>query len=387
MAERKVITDNMLRTWHKDPPKERIEIMDRNPPGFSVRVGKRGIGFSVRYRVKGRQRQERLVIGEYPEIKIGEARLKAHQVREIARQGIDPKGTASTKEGATLQDAFAEMMHLLDIRPRTVYEYQRIFERDIARELGDLLVRDVTRAHVNRLIQGIYDRGAGVSANRTLALLRRIYAFAIPREYADADPTDGIKKLHRERPKQRVLRPEELREFWSVLHTRKRGHATAALIRTALRTGQRRSELASMRWSQIDPEGWWHIAMTKSHREHRIFLVPELIEELRRSRKTRNDLVFPSPRTGKMIHLDALSRWVARTCQREGLEIFTLHDLRRTVATGMAALGTPSDVVGRVLNHAASGVTMTVYNQHAYLPQIRQAMIDWNQRLAEIVER
>jgi integrase len=64
-----------------------------------------------------------------------------------------------------------------------------------------------------------------------------------------------------------------------------------------------------------------------------------------------------------------------------------LHDLRRTFATNLAALGTPIHVTEKLLNHVSGTVSgvAAIYNRHAYMDEMRAAIINWEKRVAEIV--
>ena len=98
--------------------------------------------------------------------------------------------------------------------------------------------------------------------------------------------------------------------------------------------------------------------------------------------------VFPSPRSGGGIAGHAISS-ASRRCQSifASKEPFTAHDLRRTAATGMAALGVPDSIISRCLNHITglSSVTQIHYNHHAYLDEKRAAMERWERRVLELV--
>jgi integrase len=80
---------------------------------------------------------------------------------------------------------------------------------------------------------------------------------------------------------------------------------------------------------------------------------------------------------------------VIRNLKKLQIAGFTAHDLRRTAASAMAALGIDRVVVGKVLNHATvdrDSITGSVYDRHGYEPQKRQALERWAAKLEAIVE-
>lgn len=136
-----------------------------------------------------------------------------------------------------------------------------------------------------------------------------------------------------------------------------------------------------MRWADVD-EGWWRIADTKADREQWAYLGPlglELLEGLPR----RGDYCFPSNRGSRRPHIsDTFTRPLTRLREAAGVADWRVHDLRRTAASGMAALGVREEVLRRVLNHAAAdGSSLPVYNRHSYRDDVQRAVESWHRKL------
>jgi integrase len=143
-----------------------------------------------------------------------------------------------------------------------------------------------------------------------------------------------------------------------------------------------------MRWSDLNlSEGLWSIPaeMTKSNRPHTVPLVKEAVEILVKLPRLDETLVFPSKKVpGKAWDGFTKAKW--RLDALTGFGDWTLHDLRRTAATGMARLGVAPHVVERILNHTSGslGGVAGVYNRFGYLPEMRAALELWARHVASI---
>ena len=63
---------------------------------------------------------------------------------------------------------------------------------------------------------------------------------------------------------------------------------------------------------------------------------------------------------------------------------WTVHDLRRTVATGLARLGCPRVVQDRILNHVDNSVA-AIYDRHSYDTEKRNALERWGEKIGQII--
>ena len=155
-----------------------------------------------------------------------------------------------------------------------------------------------------------------------------------------------------------------------------------------LATAQRRTEVVTAKWSDIDLKGgWWTIPETvaKNKMPHRVPLSPLGLQLLRTAKKDSDDsdFVFPNASGKAPIRADAISKAVRRDESKLKVAHFTPHDLRRTAASQMASAGTPRLTIGKILNHVESGVTAT-YDRHSYDQEKRKALNMWSRRLTSI---
>lgn len=299
---------------------------------------------------------------------------------------------------AALCDSFIE--RYAKAHKRTWQEDERQLKRDVVPRLGKLLAKQVTRKDVNQLLDLKIDAGAPVAANRLLAVLSKMFAWAVERGELESSPCAGIRKPAKEKARERVLQHSEILPIWYALDTGKdigMYLVTRRALQVMLLTGQRKGEVLRMRWDDIqwDDGGWvWTIpaANAKNGKAHRVPLVAEamtILEELRESDKSKraeSPWCFPSPKKpDQHISLTGPDHALRDESQREqsglyGLRRFTPHDFRRTVATGLSVLGYPRLTVQKVLNHTDQSVT-SVYDLYSYDKEKREALTNWAEML------
>jgi integrase len=273
---------------------------------------------------------------------------------------------------------------------RSWREDERLLEHDVLPRWRARAARGITARDVRRLLDEIVDRGAPIQANRTFALLRRLFNWAAAPDRALVpqahNPCRGLERPAPERQRERVLAADELRALWRALDAE--DTPIAALFRLALLTAQRDGEMRTMTWPDVDlAAGWWTIpaARAKNGRAHRVPLSPPAIRVLRSLHDARSSRwVFPSARGSASGHRDRVYKAVHRLRRASGVVDFTPHDLRRTVASHMTSMGIARLTVSKLLNHAERGVT-AVYDRYGYDREKMDAVVVWARRLEEMV--
>ena len=267
-----------------------------------------------------------------------------------------------------------------------------------------LVAQDIDRADIIELLEKLAET-APVSANRTLACVRKMFKWAILVGILDKNhhsPCRDIPRPSPESPRDRVLSEEEIRGVWNACDVL--DPLMAALFRLRLVTAQRGGEVASMEWSEVDLEsGWWVIPATKAKNktQHRVPLTAmavRILESLkRRQQKLENEakrdskFVFFAPRAASKPHVaelqKAAQRLRAATAPDEDSEPidFTPHDLRRTAASMMTSMQIPRSTVAKILNHTDPSVTATTYDKYSYDQEKRDALDAWAKRLMIII--
>ena len=377
------LTDRLVKQV-KRPSSGRREYYDAGLPGFALRVSETGRkSWIVFYQHGGRNR--RYTIGPYPAISLAEARKRAHAVFAQAAEGRDPAAEKkAAKSPDLLEQVIAEFIerYAKAHQPRSWSETKRILDHAVAVKWGKRPIGSITRREIIELLDQIADRGAPVMANRTLAALRKLFNWSIARDIISASPCHLVQAPIKETRRDRVLSEDEIRAFWSACEALR--YPFGPLFKLLLVTAQRREEVASMRWSDLDlQKAMWMLPreFTKADRAHIVPLSTAAI-----------DIIENIPETGEYVFttvgnrpVSGFSKAKARLVQQTSLVGFRLHDLRRTASTLMRPLGVDRLTVSRILNHADGGVT-AVYDRHTYDQEKCHALNAWSQKLKSIVE-
>ncbi len=333
----------------------RTEIWDAAIPGFGLRVSKAGRkSWVLMYRVAGRKR--RLTLGTFPALSLAAARDAARLALLDVSRGNDPAAERAATRGDRQQSFAALAEEYLDRHARRHKRSWRQDERLLAVEVlpawGSRAADSISRQDVIRLIEGIADRGAPIQANRTLALVRKLFNWAVEKELAGASPAVNVKPPAPEGRRDRILTDDEIGRLWHVWDTI--GFPFGPWFKLLLATGQRRQSLAAMRWSDITPkDGVWTIPADRSRsgRPHAVplsTLAAEIIMSLPRSDSA---LVFPArDNPTKPVSGHARARQTA--IAKSGVADWRLHDLRRTTAHAMTGLAIPTALISELLDLA-----------------------------------
>ncbi|HEX2431164.1 MAG TPA: tyrosine-type recombinase/integrase [Aestuariivirgaceae bacterium] len=383
---------------------ERTDFVDADNPGLLLRVTPHGTkSWAYLYRRKADGRRRMLTLGTFPDMGLKDARMAMIGRRKAISDGADPAGdVAELKKVETVDELIDRFLKdYANLGPRWRTELARMFAKDVRPAIGSSRVTAIRRADILAILNAIKDRGGkGVSANRTLAALRKLFNWAVSEGYLEASPASNIPQRVKEEARDRALSESEIRSFWTGLDSADMTPAMKLALRLALVTGQRIGEICSATWAEVDlDKAEWVIpaSKTKSKREHMVPLSPLAVDLFREAVAFPNGNlviniapIFPARR---IRHIDR--HYVAVT-MRQSLPVLGLHDnpatphdLRRTVASQMAAMGIAENIVARVLNHSSEiGKTITgrVYIRHSFAAEKRHALDAWAQRLQEIIE-
>jgi integrase len=421
-------------------PGQRIEYFDAATGGLCLRVagpvertlksGKKVLkegrrSWCLYYRHGGKL--ARLTLGQYPALKLSDARAEANKATRLREIGEDPRAAkreakaAAARKPHTLGSVVDEFIKRgLEGRqraPRYVEEVRRNFDNHVLPRWGaDRAIQKIIRRDVIELLDAIKDDGSTVrrdgkrkhlaggpiAANRTLAAIRALFNFAIRRGIMETSPVMLMERPGAETKRDRVLNADEIRTLWSVAEAM--GPPFGVFFRLCLLLGQRRSEVAGMRWGDLDlTEGTWTLAAdaTKAGRTHVVPLPPlavELLNGMPRLSANAGGRLKPSPYvftteghrpiSGFSPAKARLEKAVALAAQDAGRDPpapWTIHDLRRTCGTELGRLGVSRFIIGKVLNHSDHGVT-AVYDRYEYLPEKRHALGKWAQYLSSLTE-
>lgn len=374
-------------------PKKREYIWEGGT-GFGIRLEPTGTKtFVLWYRFNGKA--EGITIGRYPKVSLATARTASSKIKEKIERGIDPRidiksERRANKEAYTVKDLVEEYLEKhAKLKKRSWKEDERILNKDVVPKWGRRKAKDINRLEINLLLDSIVERGAPIQANMTLAVIRKMFNFAIGRSILAFNPCLGIPSPSKPNQRNRVLSETELKEFWFRLDNARMAKGTKLILKLQLVTAQRKGEVAGAKWDDIDlKKGWWTISAEKAKNglPHRIPLSSLALEILKNAKEYsgNSQWVFPSPHQDKPITGPAIDHAVRKNYDCFGIDHFTPHDLRRTAASLMTGTGISRLTVGKILNHAESGVTAT-YDRYSYNKEKKDALNKWERILKKIL--
>jgi integrase len=346
----------------------------------------------VRYRHQGKPCKHTL--GPYPAIDLSSARKLASAALRAVAEGRNPARekkharVAEADDIETVTSQFIERHCNRSNRPRTAAETARLLQQHVLPRLRGRSVREITRRDILDVLDRIVDGGAPISANRTLAAVRKLFNWCVARDIIAASPCAGVKPPTPERSRDRVLSDDELLLVWRAAE--KIGGPFGTLVQLLALTGQRRDEVGGMRWDELDFEvRQWILprGRVKNDQGHVVPLSPLAVAILKSAPRIADSrfaltTTGTSPASGYSKGKRKLDVLLPAN-----MPPWRLHDLRRTVASGMARLGINLPVIEKVLNHASGSFAgiVSVYQRHSFADEKREALDAWGRHLERLV--
>jgi integrase len=355
---------------------------DDELPGFGLRRGSRWI---FQYAIGAKQR--RLTFGRYPALDAATAREQAAELHAKVRLGGDPAG-AKAMARVHAEETFAACAKKYlawqrnQVRLSTYVENERHLQRNLA-PLHDLRIDTLDKRSIAAQLTRLTIDIGPIQANRTRASLTKFLDWCQREGLAESNQALLTNK-NAENRRDRVLSGDEFAKIWRALPDNDFGAVTKILILT----GQRRTEVADLTWSEIDFDRdliCLPARRVKNHRDHVVPLSAPVIALLEaRTQQQGRDHVFGTRRGG-------FSGWSKAKSQLDAiLKIppWIIHDIRRGVATGMAELGVQPHIIEAILNHVSghkSGVA-GIYNRASYENEKRAALALWAEHVLALAE-
>jgi len=377
----------------KLPPGKADHIFwDDSVAGFGLRTRASGGQISkswvAQYRSHGRTR--RMKIGAFEKLSAEDARKQARKLLAQVEMGGDPQSERRARrhrDGQTLlatAESFlaAKRPHVRDATFRGLAHY--LVRGPHFRPLHRVPLDQVTRKDVAARVAKVSTDSGVISARRARAALSELYAWAVASGLCESNPVVGSFNPPPTAPRERVLSDDELAAIWHAAGDGPFGKIVRLLILTAAR----RSEICGLRWSELvtSPDGTttWNLPSARSkNRKGRSLPMPPMAMEIVRAipRVVGRDHLF-----GERSDL-GFTKWGAKTEleKRLGLAKWTLHDLRRSAATGMADIAIPPHIIETILGHISGhkGGPAGIYNRSDYGREVKAALLKWSDHVAE----
>jgi integrase len=372
-------------------PAGKVEFIffDDDVSGLGLRLRKSGTrSWVYQYWHGGRAR--RVTLGKYPKLSAGAARELVAGVGGLAAKvaiGQDPvtEKAANRERGADTVETIKDLYLAAQakrLKPRSYEEVERHLTNH-ARALHSLPVDKVSRRDVAELLSNIATESGPVAANRVRSSISAMLNWAMKAGRAESNPAAFTPKEN-EKPRERVLTSGELAKVWTSLPEGDFG----IIVKLLILAGQRREEIGGLRWSEIDMKrGTITLppARVKNNRQHVIPMSEPVRSLIKAIQKTPGrDFVFGYGDGG----FSGWSRCKERLDAAVTLPPWVLHDLRRTVATGMGDLGVKPHIIEAALNHVTghkAGVA-GIYNRSAYEKDVRRAFVLWAAHVLKIIK-
>ncbi|ALX97329.1 integrase [Serratia fonticola] len=386
--------------------------------GLRITCGATGIKtFFYRYTSPITHKLTQVKIGHFPNITLAQARAELQMLKLVKNEGRCPaselKAEKSHKQQVKLaaQQAVFTVKDLVELylteriedrhgkdgkiilgarNSRSQYATRRTLTKDVVEKVGDRAAQDVTRKDVIELVMAAVQRGANVLAGSILRELCAAYEFALglgkldenfanPALLAKASIAQAKVKLTA-KPGKRVLSESELAQMLDWLPNSSFPPNVKNVLWLTLLTGCRTGEICALAWENVDlQKGTIHLKETKTGSERHVQLSKQAIDFLKSLRDSSTHYLFTSRRTNKPITQYFLNKDSHRLRELDrmiDIPPWTPHDLRRTVRTGLARLGCPSEVAEAVLGHSRKGIEGT-YDLYSYEPECKVWLQKW----------
>lgn len=383
---RKALTQQAVEKLRAHPAKV-LERPDHLYPALRLIVQPSGArSFAVRTRINGKT--VKITLRDVG-VDLAAARAKTRELLAEIAAGNDPRASRR-KVQATTFEGVAEL-YLADsathVRAKTQIERERHLRRDWAAFNGRPLA-EIRKADIAARLLEIKDEHGPIAANRSRTTLHNMVSWAVDQDLLEVNVVAATKRpLRKEPTRSRVLSPDERCAIWTA--TEGEG-AYNAIIRLLWLTGQRREEVGGMLWREVDLDrALWSLPgeRTKNGLPHVVPLSKQALAIIQ-AQPRRGDYVFGERGAAPF---SGWSRCKRRLDVRSRVAGWTLHDIRRSVVTGMNdELGTAPHVVEAAVNHVTGAARLGVagtYNRAQYLAERTRALQNWADHLTGETER
>jgi integrase len=325
-------------------------------------------------------------------LSLEQARGEAKRILALVALGQDPATEKKRKAAADRHTFKALVEQYLEakepvVRPRTFLEWRRYLEESYFKPLHNLPVDGILRKDVAACVLTISRKNGQVAAARARAAISAMFSWAMGQGLAENNPVVGTTRPAVLPERSRVLSDPELLAVWKAT-----GEPTEfnRIVRLLITTGQRRSEVGGMTFGECDLDrATWTIPSerAKNGREHTLPLGSLALDVIRSVPEVvGRELLFGRSARGFTSWHEHKRALDARLGDR--VREWTLHDLRRTVATRLGDLGAEPHVIEMLLNHQGGhkrGVA-GVYNKSKYERAVKAAVAMWNNHIIGLIE-
>ncbi|MGA7035097.1 MAG: tyrosine-type recombinase/integrase [Pseudolabrys sp.] len=381
------------------PAEAAYRVPDQRCIGLAVRVAPSGIKtWDLAYRIRNSGKTRRLSLGRVSDVALEKARERANELTSTARTGRDLIAEEEEKRAAVAARITIEQLIELYVRRRVTGRLRtaKEIERRLKRALTPIMQRhaeDIRRKNLRELFDQCADNGIEREAERRRQTVGAMFRWALSQDIVEIDPTAGLKAYDPGTPRDRVLSIEEIKSLWEWLDSDDLPRDPADILKLELLTGARCGEISGLCWEEVNRDEWiWTLPAARSKNKRP--RVTPLVGVARQIVEERLAVVSSGPLftagTGATLTAAHVGHCLLARGDKLPINKFTTHDLRRTVATQLAEMAIPLELVAAVIGHEADGrETRTLVRHYVrtdLLARKKTTLESWEHRLLEIIE-
>lgn len=370
------------------PQDKRYSVKDKLNNGLFIEVKESGVkSWHYRYSLAGKQ--ERLVIGRYPDLSLKDARQIRDESASLVAKGISPKQDKAKPKGILFKD-YGEryLKEVIKKDRKDPYNMVLCLSNDIYPMMGHIPLDQISIEDIRRTIWRKKEQGYDAAANQVRGLLKRMFDYAMTLGLVPYNPVLAIpsRHVHKAKPRDRYLSTNEIRTYYTTLLNSRIYRPRKLGLLLSLLTLVRKSELLRAKWEHIDFDSRiWLIPETKADsatghsREMVVYMSDQVIEIFKELKAIAGNepFVFVGRKSGTHISHNAFNTAQKAALALTDLPPFTVHDLRRTASTHLNEQGFNGDAIEACLNHTAKGVR-GIYNKAKYEKERTEMMQKWS---------
>ena len=336
------------------------------------------------YRLNGKR--QNLVIGKYPAMSLQQARLKNNEVRELIKQGIDPKAQKYTTVDSGINQFanLAQQWHdkrKTTIKAGTFSRDYSLYERDIKPFIGDKDITTITPLEILDIAHRIENRGAGDMARRAIGQIGQVFTYAMRLGIVTYNPTYKLSQALTPRQQKNFARItiNQLPQLLSDIDSYKGDPLTKLGFYLLAYTFVRTNELRFMQWNEVDWQAkLWRIPAErmKMNRPHIVPLAPQVLDILKQIKDlglSDTYVFFNSSRQqpySENVFTNALKKMGYR-------DVMTGHGFRGLASTTLHERQYMHEAIELQLAHDSESKTSKAYNGAKHLPYRVKMMNEW----------
>jgi integrase len=373
-------------------------VSDQRCIGLAVRVAPSGVKtWDLAYRIRGSGKVRRVSLGRVADVSLEKARERANDLTRAARTGRDLIAEEEESRAAAASRLTVEKLLALYVRRRVTGRLRTAadIERRLKRALAPILnwyANDIRRRDLRELLDAVADQGIEREAEKRRQTVGAMFRWALSQDIVEADPTAGLKGYDPGTPRDRVLTAKEIEALWKWLDSGALPSDPADILKLELLTGARCGEISGLCAEEIDREEWtWTLPAARSkNKRPRVTPVVGVARQIIEARlsSVQSGPLFTAE-TGTVLTAAHIGHYLLARRDKQPIDKFTTHDLRRTVATMLAEMGVTLDLVAAVVGHEAGGKETRTLVRHYVRTDLIERKLHvlraWDERLQDIV--